>query len=218
MPERHVFKLPDELSMDEGALIEPASIAYDAFKNTHLTEKDSVVVYGTGAIGLICIWLAKYYGAGKVIAVGRNENKLKIAQELGADILINNQKENAVKRIKDVCDGKGANMIIEATGAESALIDCINSIARYGRLSLLSFYEKPMNNIPIDPLVLGCVTVVGAAGCAGNAQAVCKIMCDNKAKLSPIITHHVKFEDCLDVFENEFKYHNEKIKIMIDFD
>ena len=55
MPERHTFHLPDELSMDEGALIEPASISYDAFKGVTLTEKDTAVVYGTGAIGMISV-------------------------------------------------------------------------------------------------------------------------------------------------------------------
>ena len=73
MPERHIYKLPPELSLDEGALIEPASIAYDAFKGTSLKESDTVAVFGTGAIGMISVWLAKYYGAGRVILVGRSD-------------------------------------------------------------------------------------------------------------------------------------------------
>ena len=72
MPERHVYHLPDELSMDEGALIEPASIAYDAFRGVTLTKDDTAVVFGTGAIGMVAVWLAKYYGAGEVILVGRS--------------------------------------------------------------------------------------------------------------------------------------------------
>lgn len=123
MPERHVFHLPDELSMDEGALIEPASIAYDAFRGVELKKDDTVAVFGTGAIGMIAAWLARYYGAGQVIMAGR----------------------------------------------------------------------------------------------AGNAPGVCEIMRKNPVKLAPVITHHIPFEKCLDIFEHEEKYHAEKIKVMIDF-
>lgn len=218
IPERHIFHLPDELSLDEGALIEPASIAYDAFKGVTLTENDTVVVYGPGAIGIIAAWLAKYYGAGRVIMVGRNDEKLARALLVGADTVINNKKEDAIARVKELTGGKGASLVIEATGAEKALLDSIGMIARYGRISIVSFYERDISLIPIDKLVLGCNSVVGAAGCLGNAPAVCEIMCKNPVKLTPVISHHVPFEKCLDVFENEEKYHNEKIKIMIDFD
>ena len=218
MPERHVFALPDELSMDEGALIEPASIAYDAFKGVTLTKDDTAVIYGNGAIGMISVWLAKYYGAGQVILVGRSDDKLKLAATIGADVVINNKKENAIERIRELTNGHGANLIVETTGAAQALRDSILATARYGRISIVSFYERDLDGIPMDPLVHGCISLVGAAGCDGNALAVCKIMCENPIKLTPIITHHIPFSDCLDVFEHEDQYHTTKIKIMIDFD
>lgn len=218
MPERHVFSLPDELSMDEGALIEPASIAYDAFKGVSLTASDTVVVYGTGAIGMIAMWLAKYYGAGKVIAVGRSEDKLEVAKRVGADEVINNGASPASTRIKELTGGKGASLVIETSGAQAALNDCARAVKRYGRISVVGFYEKNLTDFPMDTLVLGCNQIVGAAGCYGNAPAVCEIMRVNPVKLTPVISHHVPFDKCLDAFVNEKSYHSKKIKIMIDFD
>ena len=218
MPERHTFHLPDELSMDEGALIEPASISYDAFKGVELAEADTAVVYGTGAIGMISVWLAKYYGAGKVILVGRTDEKLARGYDMGADYVINNRREDAVARIKELTGGAGASFFVETSGAGSALRDCILAAKRYARISILSFYEKDLDGLPIDPLVHGCLKIVGGAGCYGNAPAVCEIMRKNPVKLTPCISHHVPFADCMDVFINEEKYHKEKIKIMIDFD
>lgn len=218
MPERHVYHLPNELSLDEGALIEPASIAYDAFKGVTLSEKDTAVVYGNGAIGMIAAWLAKYYGAGQVIVVGRNNEKLKRALAVGADAVINNKEIDATARIMELTGGKGANLIVETSGSVQALRDSLNALAKYGRISIVSFYERELDAIPIDPLVLGCKSIVGAAGCYGNAPAVCEIMRKNPIKLTPVISHHIPFEKCLDVFENEKNYHNEKIKIMIDFE
>ena len=218
MPERHVFKLPDGLSMDEAALIEPASIAYDAFKDVTLSNNDTVVVFGIGAIGLISAWLAKYLGAGKVILVGRTDSKLERGLQLGIDHVINSSKVDAVEKILELTDGKGAEMLVETSGAESALIQCFYAARRYARISIISFYEKNLNNIPMDKIVYGCYKVVGAAGNYGNAPAVAEIMAKNPVKLTPCITHHVPFKDCLDVFENEEKYHKSKIKIMVDFD
>ncbi len=218
MPERHVYKLPDELSMDEGALIEPASIAYDAFRGVTLTEKDTAVVYGTGAIGMVAVWLAKYYGAGRVILVGRSDDKLKVGLKIGADIVINGKTENSVERIKELTGGKGAELVVETSGSASALRDSIATCARYARISVVSFYERDVDGLPIDSLVLGCLSMVGAAGRYGNAPAVCEIMKKNKIKLTPIFTHHIPFDNALDIFENEDKYHNEKIKAMIAFD
>ena len=218
MPERHVHLLPDELSLDEGALIEPASIAYDAFKGVTLTEKDTVVVYGSGAIGMISAWLAKYYGAGQVVMVGRNDDKIRLALEVGADKTVNNKTSDVKTAIMEMTNGKGASLVIETTGAGAALKESMTLLARYGRISIVSFYEKELDGLLIDPLVLGCNSIVGAAGCYGNATAVCEIMRKNPVKLSPIITHHVPFENCLDVFENEESYHKTKIKIMIDFE
>lgn len=218
MPERHVYHLPDELSMDEGALIEPASIAYDAFKGVKLSGQDTVVVYGPGAIGMIAAWLAKYYGAGQVIVVGRNDQKLKHALQVGADVVINNKKEDAIEKIKQLTNGKGANLIVETSGAAQALRDSLQALAKYGRISVVSFYERDLDGLSIDPLVLGCKSIVGAAGCFGNAPAVCEIMRKNPIKLTPVISHHVPFEKCLDVFENESAYHDTKIKIMVDFE
>ena len=218
MPERHVFKSPDELSMDEAALIEPASIAFDAFRGTNLTANDTVVVFGTGAIGMISVWLAKYYGAGKVILVGRNNDKLEVSKKIGADAVINNREVDAVQAIKDMTNGNGAELIVETSGSLACLKDCIKATRRFGRISVVSFYEREADGLPIDPLVHGCLSLVGAAGRAGNAPGVCEIMCKNPIKLTPIISHHLPFSECLDAFVNEEKYHNSKIKVMIDFE
>ncbi|MBQ1943233.1 MAG: zinc-binding dehydrogenase [Clostridia bacterium] len=219
MPERHCFHLPEELSMDEGALIEPASIAYDAFRGVTLTEKDTVVVYGTGAIGMISAWLAKYYGAGRVILVGRTEEKLQIALQIGADFVINSRKEDAIAAVKKLSlGGKGANMVIETSGSPQALKDGMACAARYARISVVSFYERNIDDIAIDPLVLGCFAMVGAAGRYGNAPEVCEIMRKNPVKLTPVVSHHIPFDKTLEMFENDAEYRKTRIKAIITFD
>lgn len=217
MPEHHVYHLPDSISFDEAALIEPASIAFDAFHNVKITKDDTVAVIGTGSIGMSAAWLSKHYGAGKVIMVGRNDNKLEIAKQIGADETINSTKVNPVEALKNLTYGRGVNMIIETSGSSDALINSIYSTINEGLIVTLSFYEKNLDNMPIDHLVINRITLRGGAGRFGNPNAVCEIMAKNPVKITPIITHKIKFDECLRVFENEKAYHKDKIKIMVEF-
>ncbi|MDP4121322.1 MAG: alcohol dehydrogenase catalytic domain-containing protein [Bacillota bacterium] len=217
MPEHHVYHMPDNISYDEAALIEPASIAYDAFRNVSFTKDSTVAVVGTGAIGMISVWLAKYLGAGNVIMVGRRDKKLEIAKMVGADTVVNSQKTDSCSALKEMTAGKGVDMIIETSGSAAALMDSIYSVKKDGCISVISFYEKNLEDFPIDYLVLHCINLRGAAGRFGNPSAVCDIISKNPVKLTPVITHRVKFDDCLDFIKNIEKYNTGKIKVMVEF-
>lgn len=217
IPDFNTYHIPDNVSYEEAALIEPAAISYDAFSDFEVNTDMTVAVIGIGAIGMSAVWLAKYMGAKKVIAVGRNDGKLRIADEIGADILINNRNENPVKTVLEETGNTGADMVIETSGSESALIEAINMTKSHGRISVVSFYEKLVNNMPIDDIVIKCMTLKGAAGKFGNPPKICEIMSRCKNKLTPIISHRIPFEKCIDVFENIEKYNKDKIKIMVDF-
>ena len=218
IPERHLFAFPDNISFEDAALIEPITIAYDAFTDVDMSKVSTVAVLGTGAIGMASAWLAKYFGAKTVIMVGRSDEKLEKAKQIGADIVINNKKTDAVKAIKELTNGIGVDLTIEASGSDKLLIDSFFVTKRYGRVSLLSFYEKNIDNLPMDHIVLQCITVRGAAGSFGCPAKVIEIMSKNPIKLNPIITHRLPFNTCLDAFENQKNYNYGKIKIIIDFE
>ncbi len=218
MPERHLFKVPDNVTLDEAALIEPMAIAYDAFRDVKIDKDTVVAVIGTGAIGMAAVWFAKSFGAEKVIMVGRRNNKLQKAIEIGATDVINSREVDPIETIKAMTDGKGANLIIETSGSDQALLQAVDMVANYGVISLISFYEKLLNDLPIDRLVLRCVTMKGAAGSFGAPGKVAEIISESDISLEPLISHRTKFEDCLEFFENTEKYQQERIKVMVEFD
>ncbi len=218
MPEYHVYPIPDEVGFEEAALIEPASIAYDALKGLSLHRDTTLAVIGVGAIGMTAVWLAKYLGAGTVIAVGRKDHKLCRAKQVGADTVINNCKTDAVSAIREMTNGRGADVIIETSGSEAALRQAFSMARNRGTIAIASFYEKDLDGIPMDSIVLRSLTIRGAAGCFGNPQAVCEIMKKNPVSILPVISHRVPFAECLDFFEHAEKYKNDKIKVMITFD
>lgn len=218
MPVYHVYHIADSMSFDAAALLEPISIAYEAFKRTKLTKDSTVVITGTGAIAMGAVALAKYYGAGQIVCVGRKEPKLAVAKDMGATHLINNTKCSMPEEVKKITNGKGADLLIESSGSESCLIDCIMAAKKGGIVEILAFYEKLINNLPIDHMAFNSIDLHGCAGHYGNAEAVKKIFETKDYGLEKMITHRVKFDDCLEFFENNDKYRNEKIKVMIDFD
>ena len=217
IPEFNAYHVADNVSYDEAALIEHTAISLDAFSDFEVKPDMTVAVIGVGAIGMAAIWLAKYFGAKNVIAVGLRDGKLKIAKEIGADTLVNSREVDPVKAVLDVTDGIGADLVIETAGKGSALTQAIKMTKTGGRISIVSFYEKEIT-VPMDDVVIRCITVKGAAGQFGNPEKICKIMSEYDKKLTPIITHRIPFEECLDVFENEDKYHNDKIKVMVEFE
>ena len=217
IPEYNAYKVPDNVSFDEAALVEPVAVSYDAFKGVEITPDMTVVVIGVGAIGMGAIWLAKYFGAKNVVAIGLRDSKLEIAKKIGADTVINSRVEDPVQAVLEATGGQGADLVIETSGVQVGLVQAMKMTKSYGRLSIVSFYEKDVT-IPIDDVVLRCITVRGAAGCFGNPGIICDIMSKNPCKLTPIITHRLPFENCLDIFQNEDKYHATKIKVLIEFE
>ena len=107
--------------------------------------------------------------------------------------------------------------VVEATGAEAALKTAIEAVRTDGRVSLAGFFDHPLKEFSIDEPILKGVSLCGAAGRFGNAVKVSKLMEKSPLKLTPVITHRVKFADCLEFFENEQKYHKDKIKVMMEF-
>lgn len=217
IPDYNAYHIPDSVSFDEATLIEPSAISYDAFRNIELNDASTVVVIGTGAIGMSAVWLAKYLGAGRVVVVGRTPSKLEIGKMIGADIAVNSTETDPVKAIKELTDGQGAELVIETSGSDKALYQGIYMTRNDCRICSLSFYEHDLDGVPVDHLVLNKISLVGGAGRFGNPQKVCEIFEKNPVKLTPIITHRIKFDEMKDFLENSSKYARSKIKVMVEF-
>lgn len=217
MPERHLYHLADNISDEAAALIEPIGIAYDAFSNLKVDKNTVVAVVGTGAIGMASVWLAKSLGAEKVIMIGRRDNKLEKAKTVGATDVINNTKCDAILQIHNLTNNKGVDLLIETSGAEVALKDGIKMVANGGTISAISFYEKNLDDFPIDEIVLRRINIKGVAGSFGAPGEVCKIMekCDNSPE--GIISHRIEFNEVINFFENVKEFNSDKIKVMVKF-
>ena len=135
------FKLPDNVSTLEGALIEPLAVGFHAAiqGDAHLGQK--AVVMGAGCIGLVSIMALKARGVSEVYVVDIMEKRLQKALELGADGVINGAEENVEEKICQITDGRGVDLVIETAGTEITTRQAI-SIAKKGSNIVLVGYSK----------------------------------------------------------------------------
>lgn len=141
-PENMCFKLPDNVSTKEGALIEPLSVGFYASEQGGVKTGDTVVILGSGCIGLVTLLACKAHGAGKIIVADLVEARLQKALELGATEVINSGKEDALKKIEELTNGRGADVVFETAGSPVTIAQTPFIVRRGGMITLVGISAK----------------------------------------------------------------------------
>jgi L-iditol 2-dehydrogenase len=129
--DRGVFLLPDEVSYEEGAFIEPLACVVRGQRVARLQPGQTVLVLGSGISGLLHLALACALGAGRIVATDINEYRLKAAQRLGAEVVIH-AEEDVPARLRQANEGRLADLVIVCTGAFPAFLQALQSVDRGG--------------------------------------------------------------------------------------
>jgi threonine dehydrogenase-like Zn-dependent dehydrogenase len=195
MPERHVFALPDNVSFEQGSMVEPVATGLYSVKKSSIKIGDNVVIIGTGPIGLGAVPFAMLSGAKKVILVGRKDFKLEIGKKFGADETINTTKEDVHQRVMELTGGQGADVVIEASGSIDMLKESIR-MSNYGaRVSCVAFYEKPIDGLNLDLMIIRCIHLVPVGGSPSMGTVVISMMEAGKVDFTPMITQVIPLAD-----------------------
>lgn len=195
MPERHVFKLPDNVSFEQGAIVEPVATGLYAVKKSSVKIGDIVVVIGTGPIGLGAVPFAMFSGANKVILVGRKDFKLEIGKKFGADVTINTTREDIYERVMKLTGGQGANVVIEASGSLAMLREAIRISNHGARISCVAFYDKPVDKLNLDLMIIKAIHLVPVSGSPNMGPVAIKMMESGKVDFTPMITKTIPLVD-----------------------
>ena len=138
---KYLVKLGDEIDTDTSAPLSCSALtAYGAVKNGNLTPNDNVVIVGIGGLGLMAIQLAKAIKGSRIIALDRNEDKLKAAKENGADDIINSKKEDAVKAIMELTERMGADAVIDFVNSSLTVETDMKLLRKRAKLVLVGLF------------------------------------------------------------------------------
>ncbi|KAE9166863.1 putative D-xylulose reductase A [Phytophthora fragariae] len=208
MPEDFCYKLLPHVSMQEGALLEPTAVAVHFCRLAKVSPGDSVVVFGVGPVGLLACKVAHHvFGATTVVGVDVNEARLAFAKEHGATHVFQSKagltpQETANKIIEECGLGEGADIVIDASGAEPCIQAAVY-VARNGGSYTQGGMGKTDVMFPIGILCGKELHVTGSFRySAGDYQLALDMIASGKLSVKELISKTVPFEEAKEAFEN----------------
>lgn len=147
------FKLPDNVSTMEGALIEPLAVGFHAAIQGDSHAGQKAVVFGAGCIGLVSMMALKARGVSRVYVVDIMEKRLEKALELGATAVINGAKENVAERILQLTDGAGCDLAIETAGTEITTRQAIDVVKKGSNIVLVGYSKSGEMTLPMSKVL-----------------------------------------------------------------
>lgn len=206
MPYHLLHKIPDNVPYDIAALAEPFAIAvHEVAERGKIECQDFVVVSGSGPIGIIAAIVAKECGAGTVVMTGINAGeycRFDAAKELGVDYIINVQKENPVDKIMELTNGRGADIVIETSGAAPSIDISVEMVRKYGRICAIGIPGKDKVEFGWKQAIYKVLTVIfNMSSSYSSWDRALSLMSNTKRDLSKLITHKVSIEKWKETFK-----------------
>jgi threonine dehydrogenase-like Zn-dependent dehydrogenase len=203
----NVYKLPNKLTYEEGALTEPTSVGVSAVRIANPTKEDNVVILGAGTIGL-CVMQVMKAIASKIIIIDLSTKRLEAAKELGADVIINASKENPLKKVIEVT-GEGrwlfgtggfADIVMDCVGTGETFKQAIDMVHTGGKIVLVGLggYVKPAL---VNPSIL-IHKYINVLTCLGeDFPKALALLESGVVKVKPMISHEFLLEKVNEAFK-----------------
>jgi len=187
VPERILYKLPDGLPFEHAALVEPFTIALHAIRRLPPALNDTVVVVGAGMIGLALVQALSGAGCGKLIAIDIADERLATAAKFGATHTFSSSRQNVVKSILELTQGKGADIAFEAVGVTATVDLALRGVRKGGAVTLVG-NVTPKIEFPLQTVVTRELTVSGSCASNGEYPACLEMMARGKLSAAPILS------------------------------
>ncbi|HCX65916.1 MAG TPA: galactitol-1-phosphate 5-dehydrogenase [Eubacteriaceae bacterium] len=213
VPSRNCIHVPDEISFEHAAMIEPSAVVVHAFYQTNMEVGDTITVVGCGPIGLMTIHWAKVFGAKQIIAVDVMPEKLEWAKNMGADLVINGKEEDTREKVMEYTNGRGTDIVAEAAGTPFTCAQVLGLAAKGGEVVYLGipYADVLVDRFNFESIMRNELKVVGSWNSItgpypGKAwDTTVHFMKEGKIDLTPIITHRHNLSEVVEVFEKVHK-------------
>jgi len=187
VPQRIVYRLPDNVSFEQATVIEPLAIALHAVKRSGASLNNTAVVVGAGMIGLLIIQLLKTAGCSRIIAVDKAREKLVMAEKFSADVCLLSDTVNLYEKILAATSDKGADIAFEVVGIEETLLVALNSLRKGGSITLVGNL-KQMVSFPLQAAVTRQISLFGSCASAGEYPDCLELISSGKVDIDSFIS------------------------------
>jgi threonine dehydrogenase-like Zn-dependent dehydrogenase len=223
VPSRDVMPLPDGLDPESASLVFQAGVALHGVKTADIALGDYVLVTGQGIIGVFAAQFARLCGARRVIATDLSDKQLAISREVGVDHTLNPARDDVPPRVKELTDGRGADIVLEVSGSPKALEQGTQAAAPLARIAVIGWIMDPLTINPAEDLTpKGLEIIVCHANRRGhhrqqyqrvqegatkaqleqeNREFIFELMASGRLHAKPLITHRFPLSDLVEAWK-----------------
>jgi L-iditol 2-dehydrogenase len=209
------FKLPNNVSTMEGALIEPLAVGLHAAGQVGVALGDSVTILGAGCIGLVSLLAAKASGAGRVYISDIEDKRLSFAKKLGATETINAKEVDTIEKIGALTEGHGTDKVIECAGSPVTIAQTPHLVSRSGTIVLVGMSLQDEINYNLMQLILKEASITTVFRYRNKYPVAIEAIASGAIKIKDIVTHTFDFEDTKKAFDFVIENPSDVVKAVI---
>lgn len=211
-----LYRLPDQLSLDDGVLLTTAGTGiYGLDVAGGLGAGSCVVVIGPGPVGLMTVQVCQQLGADRVLLVGTRPSRLAVGQSLGADEVINARLRDPVAAVLEATQGQGADLVIDASGSDSAPQQCVEMVKRGGKVLIVAYYGGPVT-FDLSMAVRKGVCLFTSRGEGGDAvRRAVSLAARGRLRCGELISHRFALEEIAEAFRVLRERDGDPLKIVV---
>ena len=214
----NVLKVPDNVSLDHVAMVEPVSVAVHALRRAGSVEGKRVLVLGAGTIGNLVAQVARASGAKAVMITDISEYKVAKAQECGIDFAVNTAQEDIAEAIQRSFGPERADLILECVGAQATITQAVSN-ARKGTTIVVVGVFGDIPKVDLGLVQDRELTLVGTLMYQKqDYERAIELVTGGKLRLDKMITHRFAFEQYLEAYETIETSNGEYMKVMVDLE
>ncbi|MCD9065400.1 2,3-butanediol dehydrogenase [Staphylococcus saprophyticus] len=214
VPEENIYKLPDNVSDKEGALVEPMAVAVQAIKEGEVLFGDTVAIFGAGPIGLLTVIAAKAAGASKIFVFDLSEERLNKAKAIGATHTINSGESNPSDVINKHTDN-GVDVAFEVAGVAPTLKSAIDVTKARGTVVIVSIFGHPIEWNPMQLTNTGVKLTSTIAYTPTTFQQTIDLIKEGNLKVKDVVTDEIELDDIVESGFEQLVNDKSQAKILV---
>lgn len=214
VPQRILYRLPDNLSFEEAAMVEAVSVAAHTVKRTPLTEDASTVVVGAGMIGLLVVQTLRVAGCKRIIAIDLDDGRLALAAKFGATQTFQAGNPDLPEKIRALTDGRGADAVFEVVGLPQTVRMAIDCARKGGSVTLVGNL-KPQVDLPLQSVVTRELSLIGTCASAGEYPACLDLIANGRISVTQFISATAALEEGPEWFERLYAGEKGLMKVLL---
>ncbi len=194
VPERIVYRLPDEMPFAEAAMLEAVSVALHAVAVSDLRGGETALVIGAGMIGLLTLQAARAAGCSRVFVADIDSTRLKLAESLGATVALPLSGRDLIHECQRLTGGAGVDVAFEAVGRDETVAAAIDATRKGGTVTLIG-NVTPEVRLPLQKVVSRQLRLQGSAASSGEYPMAIELIRSGKIQVKPLITAIAPLEE-----------------------